>query len=1032
MSTCCTVCVRGYPADLPPERVSDKLMIHFLRARNGGGEISSIEFPPESPGCAMVTFEDATVTQQVLKAKKHVLTVNGNDYPLEVTASATELNPNEIFVRVCMKVDYGRFPDGKDTLDSLCQRYGGIHINFNTQEMTCTVKGSFVELQAFSSELLRCLNNQQRAGVLFANGGRSAEMAAGDGASHQEETRAEKKRKKKRDEEEKAAAGPLQVRESAESLIEPLEDFSLVIDSDIYLYMQKFCGKELGNIFHQQQVGVVDVHSDGITTLYLRAASNGAGGVSALVSAHLALSQLSQQLEVTLRKEKVKKQDLGIGVGGSFPAELQSLYPLLLIQEEQEDFCLIGNLVEVSRAKQHIQELIAARGAAQDHRRPGVSQAAYLHGQSSVPAQPESPAESVPRKLSSPKPNSKAERKLAASFSSRGSPPARLPAARLFQATERQAPESERSLSFLAAATEPKSQIRQTLEFREALQGIKADLLPSAPAGTVSSSEGLGLAKPLSLHSVTSAFRSLNLFDTTGAADFRVSEPRPHLRRSSSLSLQKPLRGGNESMPEPWLAAQVSAARLKQEPQEYTPRTLQEEIRKDGSTQMECSQEMESPITKQRHSLHTVQSNNGSPSDMQKAEALAEHCPYIYDSFTYTELAMDGPEDEALGELCRYLKNFDDRIVICRDRYKLGLTYPREEKLQVLEVFRLFSARRMAALSEQTPFRDAQQGEIQGETSAAGSAQQPNESRRTSLLESSLGLHSLAGETPPSHAQRRLQGSGFQLAPVQNFPSDQRAWQSEALDQTPGASKQGRSRRLLAESRQGLPDKFHFARDCNKEGSSSQETEGAPPGSLPDLPLHTSPPDGEGAASDLGRRTASLGSESAAEECVLCRNSRPSLSNAPCPHKSQQGIPGGSTWLTHPGASPGIPGTFGVSTFSQSLPGYTRDPTLKITYNIPDGVQRAEDPFPGHLYRGGRFEAFLPDNAEGRRLTVLLHKAFERGLTFRIRTCGLEERVTWGPIPHKTSMEGGKARNGYPDSQYLQQVSLKLKELNIE
>ncbi|CAI5789786.1 Hypothetical predicted protein [Podarcis lilfordi] len=1029
MSTCRTVCVRGYPADLPPERVSDKLMIHFLRARNGGGEIASIEFPPESPGCAMVTFEDATVTQQVLKVKKHVLTVNGTAYPLEVTQSAAELNPNEIFVRVCMKVDYGRFPDGKDTLDSLCQRYEGIHVNFNTQEMTCTVKGSFVELQAFSCELLRCLNSKQRAGVLFANGGRSAEKAAGDGVSHQEETRAEKKRKKKRDEEEKAAAGPLQVQESAESLIEPLEDFSLAIDSDIYLYMQKFCGEELGNIFHKQQVGVVDVHSDGITTLYLRAASNGAGGVSALVSAHLALSQLSQQLEGTLRKEKVNKRDLGIGGGGSFPAELQSLYPLLLIQEEEEDFCLIGNLAEVSQAKRHIQELIAARGAAQDHRRPGVPQAAYLQGPSSLPAQLESPAESVPRKLSSPKPNSKAEPKLAATFSGRGSLPAWLPAASLFPATERPAPESERSLPFLSTAAEPKSQIRQTLEFQKALQGMKADHSSSSPAGTVSSSEGwasLGLTEPPSLPAVTSAFRSLNLFDTTGAADFRVSEPRPHLRRSSSLSLQKSL-SGNKSMPEPWLAAHISAAHLKQESQEYPHRTLQKEVRKDGLTQVEYSQEMESPIAKQRHSLHAVQSDNGSPSGMQKAEALAESCAYIYDSFTYTELAMDGPEDEALGELCRYLKNFDDRIVVSRDRYKLGLMYPREEKLQVLEVFRLFSARRMAALSKQTPFRD---GKIQGETSAAGSSQQPNGSRRASLLESSLGPDSLAGDTPPSLAQR--QGSGFQPALVQNFPSDHRAWQSEALDQTPGASKQGRSRRLLAESRQGLPDKFHFARDCNKEGS-SQEAERAPLGSLPALPLHASPPAGEGVASDLGLRTASLGSESAAEECVLCQNSHPAPSHAPCPHKPCRArIPGGSASLTHPGTSAGIPGTFGASTISQSLPGYIRDPTLKITYNVPDGVQQAGNPFPGHPYRGGHFEAFLPDNAEGRRLMVLLHKAFERGLTFRIRSCGLEERVTWGPIPHKTSMEGGKARNGYPDSQYLQQLSLKLKELNIE
>lgn len=43
-------------------------------------------------------------------------------------------------------------------------------------------------------------------------------------------------------------------------------------------------------------------------------------------------------------------------------------------------------------------------------------------------------------------------------------------------------------------------------------------------------------------------------------------------------------------------------------------------------------------------------------------------------------------------------------------------------------------------------------------------------------------------------------------------------------------------------------------------------------------------------------------------------------------------------------------------------------------------------------------------------MAVLLHKAFERGLTFQIRSDGLEDKVTWGLIPHKTSMEGGKSR----------------------
>lgn len=36
------------------------------------------------------------MTQQVLRAEKHILFVNGKEYPLEVTAYSAEVNPNEV------------------------------------------------------------------------------------------------------------------------------------------------------------------------------------------------------------------------------------------------------------------------------------------------------------------------------------------------------------------------------------------------------------------------------------------------------------------------------------------------------------------------------------------------------------------------------------------------------------------------------------------------------------------------------------------------------------------------------------------------------------------------------------------------------------------------------------------------------------------------------------------------------------------------------------------------------------------------
>ncbi|NXO25313.1 DTX3L ligase, partial [Cisticola juncidis] len=92
-------------------------------------------------------------------------------------------------------------------------------------------------------------------------------------------------------------------------------------------------------------------------------------------------------------------------------------------------------------------------------------------------------------------------------------------------------------------------------------------------------------------------------------------------------------------------------------------------------------------------------------------------------------------------------------------------------------------------------------------------------------------------------------------------------------------------------------------------------------------------------------------------------------------------------------------------------------------YSCPYSCPKAGDPRPGQPYKGGIFCAFLPDNEEGMKIAEQLREAFERGLTFQIKSCNGEERVTWGFIPHKTSCDGGKARNGYPDEEYLHEVS---------
>ncbi|NXN65839.1 IN35 protein, partial [Himantopus himantopus] len=79
-----------------PERVADKLAIHFLRSRNGGGDIAELRVLPGRPPCAIIAFEAPEVAQRILRVKNHTLSIGGKKYPLEVTAHVAEPSPDEV------------------------------------------------------------------------------------------------------------------------------------------------------------------------------------------------------------------------------------------------------------------------------------------------------------------------------------------------------------------------------------------------------------------------------------------------------------------------------------------------------------------------------------------------------------------------------------------------------------------------------------------------------------------------------------------------------------------------------------------------------------------------------------------------------------------------------------------------------------------------------------------------------------------------------------------------------------------------
>ncbi|XP_078603207.1 uncharacterized protein LOC144877177 [Branchiostoma floridae x Branchiostoma japonicum] len=109
-----------------------------------------------------------------------------------------------------------------------------------------------------------------------------------------------------------------------------------------------------------------------------------------------------------------------------------------------------------------------------------------------------------------------------------------------------------------------------------------------------------------------------------------------------------------------------------------------------------------------------------------------------------------------------------------------------------------------------------------------------------------------------------------------------------------------------------------------------------------------------------------------------------------------------------------------------NLAGYKQTGAIIIDYAFGGGIQGPEHPNPGQPYTGATRRAYLPYNANGKKVLGLLRQAFEQKLIFTIgtsSTTGLSDRVTWNDIHHKTSTYGGPSMHGYPDPGYLKRVT---------
>ncbi|TRY68036.1 hypothetical protein DNTS_003623 [Danionella cerebrum] len=132
-----TVCVYGLPTDVTHERLKDKLLVHFLRKKNGGGEVTSVSLTGQTPSRALVTFEERRVAQSVLHTYPHVLELDDKKYELSLCLPNQEPpSLNKVVLNMTATINCSQFPEAAESLNVLRSKFPRLRIELGFLEQT--------------------------------------------------------------------------------------------------------------------------------------------------------------------------------------------------------------------------------------------------------------------------------------------------------------------------------------------------------------------------------------------------------------------------------------------------------------------------------------------------------------------------------------------------------------------------------------------------------------------------------------------------------------------------------------------------------------------------------------------------------------------------------------------------------------------------------------------------------------------------------------------------------------------------------
>lgn len=277
-------------------------------------------------------------------------------------------------------MDYSRVPGGALALRRLQERHRDIHLSYDAALELYTLYGAYSKVQAALTELFGQVGNQQSdAGKRATSGSWSEPLSQNLQLSPSEDLRAYPDKQKEESGTGDSLRSPAEVLSSSSQrdptagafggedtgttpqlALTPEEDSLLIVDADMFQYLQKNCKSNYQQILGLYGVEAVDVTNQGFTSLYLQPAAGAGESVrdrKNLSLARNAISRFFQENETKVWRAEFLKSIFSSGKVLQMAKDNLSLrYPTILLKEDDKNVYMIGNSRDVCEAKQFIHD----------------------------------------------------------------------------------------------------------------------------------------------------------------------------------------------------------------------------------------------------------------------------------------------------------------------------------------------------------------------------------------------------------------------------------------------------------------------------------------------------------------------------------------------------------------------------------------------------------------------------------------------------------------------------------------------------